>query len=233
MRKIIIKKHKHTVSRIKELFVFLEIKFRFHDVNSKDNLVATEENWLRFYELASSYVAPVELVDIDDGASSYFDSPDSPIEDTRCYGALFGALIQCFQIRIVNDEEAYCGILDGVDKLNSAWYKLGKAELYAEMEIESADNSARGKARADARHKDNRANKELITTKLKEAIVTKLPSMGKISRPDFLDKVVGEIYSFSKNNGMEYKEDGFHDYLLKLMSADKDLSALFREYCSK
>lgn len=233
MREIIVKKHKYTVGRIKDLFLNLEIKFRFHDISSKDNLAAAEKNWLRFYGLASSYVAPVELVDSDDGASSYFESPDSPIEDTRCYGALFGALIQCFQIGIVNDEEAYCGILDGVDKLNSAWYKLGKAELYAEMEIESADNSARGKARADARHKDNRANKELITTKLKEAIVTKLPGLGKTSRDGFLEKVAGGIYKFSRENGMSYEESNFHDYLLKIMGSNKEVAALFNEFNGK
>lgn len=234
MREIIVKKHRYTVGRIKDLFLNLEIKFRFHDVNSKDNLTDAEKNWLQFYDLASSYFAPVELVDSDaiEDVSSDFEGPDSPIADARCYRALLSALIFCLKIDVVNDENAYYGILDGVDKLNSAWYKLGQAELYAEMEVESADNSVRAAKGGILKNNKFVANRIKLAGVLRGRILDAKDRKVRVTKGDFINGIKEEVFEFAADHKMGYCYSNFERILLDVLK-EKELDDLFKIHLAK
>lgn len=234
MREIIVKKHKHTVGRIKDLFLSLEIKFRFHSVNSKDNLADAEKKWLRFYELASSYVAPVELVDsdaIEDGSSD-FEGPDSPITDARCYRALLSALIFCLKVDVINDENAYYGILDGVDKLNSAWHKLGQAELYAEIEIESADNSVRAAKGGILKNNKFVENRIKLAEVLRGRILDAKDGKVRMTKGGFIEGIKEEVFEIAADHKMGYCHSNFERILSDVLK-EKELDDLFKIHLAK
>lgn len=232
MREVIVKKRKYTVGRIKDLFLNLEIKFRFQDINSKDNLAAAEKSWLRFYKLASSHVSPVELVDSDDGASSYFESPDSPIADERCYGALLSALIFCLKVDVVNDKNAYYGILDGVDKLNSAWHKLGQAELYADMEMESADSSVRAGKGGILKNNKFVANRIKLAGVLRGRILDAKDGKVRMTKGEFIVGIKEDVFEFAADHKMGYCYSNFERILLDVLK-EKELDDLFKIHLAK
>lgn len=233
MRETIVNKYNHTVGRIKGCFIDLEIRFRFHGLSSMENMACAEKNWKRFYEQASKHVAPIELVDCDSAGSEFSDFEEliSPMVDERCYCALCSALIQCLRIEIVNNENACYGIIDGIDKLNSACYNLGRAELYAELEIERGSNSTRASKGGVARNEKNNENRELLSKKLKEQINDLKNKGEKMNQSEFIEKVFASMYGYATEKRMKYSEGNFDRILLDILK--EDLYDLFRAHVYK
>lgn len=235
MREIIVNKCNSTIDRIKDCFLYFEIKFRFHDVRSEENLSSAKKNWSRFYEMARCYMAPIELVDdeVNRDASTDFLRIDSPIDDEQCYSALQGALIACLKVEIVNDPNAFYGILDGVDKLNIAWYNLGRAELYAEIQVEGFNNYIRAAKGGAVKNAGGNEKKMLLAEELKRIILDVKDSKGRMSRNVFVDFVTPRIIAYTDECGISYTEDQIDWQLFDIIRNNKEVSDLFKTFIAK